>query len=287
MLIMQILKILLLIILFNPLAAYAQIPMTELKEIPWEQVEITESDSLMTALFKLHPDLTSENKHDELMEIQRSQSHIVNLNNDQYPDLIVYRTELYNENMIGIYLNTGNDLKQLIRRPGRITLFKKHSPLSPLRISMKSYNYSVPPYLAEYTELTYLPSQDTLIAHTTDFYDKTEFPGQHTLNIPFEITQPKYRLRKTPEIDNGKLKAPYKAGNIIQEVTKGDIGIALAEKTDKTGRVWWFVMMKNNITKNPDNYFFINTDETDRINNPCFGWLSSRYVKKLRSVPDD
>lgn len=257
----------------------AQIPMKELDEIPWEKIEITQSDSLLNNLFQMNPDL--RNKNNDLMDLQRDYSHIVNLNNDQYPDLIVYWTALLNENMLEIYLNTGNELKRLIRRPGRITFFEKHSPLSPLRINLKTYQYSSPPFLAEYTELTFIPEQDDIIIENIDFYDNTRFPDQLSINIPFVVAQSKYRLRRTPIIDNGQLKAPNEAGNIIQELTTGDLGIALAEETDETGRVWWFVMMQNNIAKSADNYFFINTDEPDRIKNPVFGWISSRYEKKL------
>lgn len=254
--------------------------MNELESIPWKQIEITQSDSLLSELFGLNSHLRDNNE--EFLEMQKGHSHIVNLNNDKYPDLIVYWTSYFNENMLEIYLNIGGkELKQLIRRPGRITLFEKHSPLSPLRINLKTYQYSSPPFLAEYTELTFLPEEGNLRSSIIDFYDGTLFPNQLTRSIPIKVTQPKYRLRRTPEIDNGKMEAPDDAGNIIQELTVGDVGIALAEKTDDTGRIWWFVLMNNNIVKNANDYFFINTDEQDKIQNPCFGWISSRYVKIL------
>ena len=273
------LVILLILLNITCLDAKSQIFLNELEDIPWEKIEINKSDSLLNQLYKLNPSLT--NKNDHLLELQRGYSHIVNLNNDSYPDLIIYWTALYNENMLEIYLNTGQELKKLIEVSGRITYFEKHSPISPLRIKLKDYRYSIDPFLVEYKELTFTPDNNEISTQTIDFYDVTKFPESLTMNIPFEVTQSKYRLRKTPEIDNGNMQAPHDAGNLIQEFTAGDIGIAMAEETDETGRVWWFVMMKNNINKSEGEYFFINTDETDRINNPIFGWISSRYVKRL------
>jgi len=100
-------------------------------------------------------------------------------------------------------------------------------------------------------------------------------------------------LRKTPEINNridSSLVAEGLYGNIILEMAHGDEGVALAEYEDSTGRIWWFVSMKNNIPKPLTDYFYLdakgekysrqNGYETT-LDKPIFGWLSSRYVELI------
>ena len=71
----------------------------------------------------------------------------------------------------------------------------------------------------------------------------------------------------------------------------GDEGVALAEFEDSTGRIWWFVRMKNNISKPLSDYFYLNAEgekilaakmgTKTTLDRPIFGWLSSRYVEVI------
>ncbi|HYW10331.1 MAG TPA: hypothetical protein VE871_00175, partial [Longimicrobium sp.] len=62
----------------------------------------------------------------------------------------------------------------------------------------------------------------------------------------FTVNNDRYLLRATPGIDppakDGEDWYPWEGhGNALAEYGRGARGIALAERTDATGRVWWFV----------------------------------------------
>lgn len=261
--------ILLFLLFLNPIQTFSQVFIEEIK-VEWESLEISHSDSIKNKLLGMHPDLIKANK--DISEIQKGFTHVVNLNNDSLPDVIIYWTDFYNENLLEIYTNKGDSLSLRLREHGQITRIEKGLPTSPLQISMNEVKYSSQPFLAEYKEITFFADPDEIKVTKVDYYEDTEFPDDLKFHTLFEVSQPKYRLRKSPKIDNK---------NVIQELTQGDRGIALAEKEDETGRTWWFVKVFNNIDKSSSDFYYINLEEPNRISNQCFGWISSRFVKKI------
>lgn len=247
------------------------------KDINWSVIELPNSDSLVSSLIKMRADL---NKGPQgYLDMQKSHSHAINLNNDLSPDLIIYWTDYLNENLLQIFINTGDSLSKIFEKSGQITFFEKKLPTSPLLINLNTIKYSSPPELAEYTTLAISPMGKIQSLESIDYYQGTKFPQGYNLNIPFEVQNDKYRLRMSPEIINGKDNPPLESGNVIQELAEGDRGIALSSHTDETGRVWWFAVILNNVEKSTEEYLFVNTEEPKRINNLCFGWISSTYLK--------
>ena len=105
-----------------------------------------------------------------------------------------------------------------------------------------------------------------------------EFPKNLTLNVKFKVVNDKYTLRATPEIKNEfPISDYYEKGNLICELTKGDIGYAIASKTDETGRIWWFCIVESNIEKD-DTFYHIRKNHS---NEKWFGWISSRFVETI------
>lgn len=95
----------------------------------------------------------------------------------------------------------------------------------------------------------------------------TEFPSKLSSPIKFKVLNDPYTLRDTPEILDD---------NILTKFTTGDLGFALAERTDNTGRVWWFVFMLNNQTNDRTFYDYAYDDNYYSV-----GWMSSRFVELL------
>lgn len=62
-------------------------------------------------------------------------------------------------------------------------------------------------------------------------------------------------------------------GNIVQTYTKGSKGYAISERVDSSGRVWWFVVMLNNLNLNGS----FSEGSNNSITNYSIGWMSSRY----------
>jgi hypothetical protein len=89
----------------------------------------------------------------------------------------------------------------------------------------------------------------------------------------FTVAQDRYTLRYSPEI--GAEEGVWEGhGNASAEYGRGARGVALAEATDATGRVWWYVLMDGRtppLDASPEGW----PEEApqDRL-----GWMSSRFV---------
>ena len=99
--------------------------------------------------------------------------------------------------------------------------------------------------------------------------------------VKFEVLNDKYNIRFSPVIDD-TTKVGYcgelKYGNSLGRIKSGSIGYALAEKTDSTGRVWWFVALHPNSKIYESIYY----DDDIRPNSYKLGWISSRFVKEIK-----
>lgn len=106
-------------------------------------------------------------------------------------------------------------------------------------------------------------------------------PEKKIKPVRFKVAYDKYRLRRSPEIIDeldeymSGLTNETVYGNIIAEFAKGSSGEALAEYKDKTGRVWWFVLMDKD-AKTTINHFY------DDEGGYKTGWMSSRYVEVIK-----
>lgn len=92
--------------------------------------------------------------------------------------------------------------------------------------------------------------------------------------IEFEVDNEDYKLRLSPLIDDTtNCQWLDLAGNTIATLRTGTQGIALASKTDETGRTWWYVAIEQN-----ENVKTSILPTTDYPSTKIIGWLSSRYV---------
>jgi hypothetical protein len=88
-------------------------------------------------------------------------------------------------------------------------------------------------------------------------------------------------LRVQPEINNSYNNLPEDEiidGNTAAIFPIDSRGFAIAEETDDTGRVWWFVIMENNESLIKSNLYPGNNKV---MGYRTLGWMSSRYVRKL------
>lgn len=104
---------------------------------------------------------------------------------------------------------------------------------------------------------------------------KNYFPAP----IQFNVDNEGYKLRLSPIIDKTtKYEELNTKGNAIATLKKGTIGKALASKVDKTGRVWWYVSIP--FDNNVQNCIL---SPPDKFKTYIIGWLSSRYVTKIKN----
>lgn len=115
-----------------------------------------------------------------------------------------------------------------------------------------------------------------------DYVAELVFPEEY-LNkmVEFKTKQDIYKLRFSPEIDDTtEIARPYDDafGNTIHTYSKNAMGLAIAEKKDKTGRVWWFVKMDN--SSDPKMEYSKSFGDNNEQFTYSLGWMSSRYLIK-------
>ncbi len=122
-------------------------------------------------------------------------------------------------------------------------------------------------------------SIDYWIIKYIKYHNETTRPKEYFDNpIEFEVVNTPYTLRITPSIDTVNWFYPDdkddSKGNVLLEYSKGDKGIAFAEKSDSSGRIWWYVIMdsKNINERKIKNRYEFKPDMK--------GWMSSRYLSK-------
>ncbi|MCB9225063.1 MAG: hypothetical protein R2780_05500 [Crocinitomicaceae bacterium] len=98
--------------------------------------------------------------------------------------------------------------------------------------------------------------------------------------ICFVIDKDIYYLRSSPEIDTTELVIYdnyRRSDNIIAQYEKDAHGIAYAQTTDHTGRIWWFVEMDPDYYPVETEFYDYETEETYLL-----GWMSSRYLTVIK-----
>jgi hypothetical protein len=108
----------------------------------------------------------------------------------------------------------------------------------------------------------------------------TKFPDIYfNKKLLFRVTSDIYNLRLNPTIDSvTNYVGLHIRGNVVAEYSKGAEGYAIAQTKDKTGRIWWFVIMLNN--NKPTQSIFDGGDNDD-YKFYSLGWMSSKYLEKL------
>ena len=100
----------------------------------------------------------------------------------------------------------------------------------------------------------------------------------------FTVANDGYLLRGSPRVQDakaGEFPEWYEweeRGNVMAEYGRGARGTAMAERTDSTGRVWWFVRM-DGATPPRAAQIDAPVDHADRVL-PIdrLGWMSSRFL---------
>ena len=213
--------------------------------------------------------------NEDFYEEDLEKFHLIDIDSDNDLDLVFCGWSGAESKFTEIYLNIDNKLHQKYSRFGEIKSIKK--------IDDNSYSFSF--FLDgccgdyEYRQITEQLNftNNKIDSNLIDLkigHEETPIPTKMFKDkIDFTVTKEKYYLRVTPEIDTINYFYPGDAPptNIYQKYTTGDKGIALGEKKDKTGRVWWYVLMNEN-SKNKD----YDSDFLPKY----YGWMSSRYLDK-------
>lgn len=206
--------------------------------------------------------------------------HPTYLNSDTLIDFIYSGPSGGEPTLVTFFINENGKLIEKYKTYGGLEIKRKNLPSSTLIFSNYNVGCCDEP-LNEYREITVISGSNGIQFIESEkvyYYEDMEFPDKITLNNWFKVKNEKYTLRATPEINNENHFSYYfENGNVICELTNGDIGYAIASKTDETGRVWWFCIVENNIAKG-DAFYHIRKEYS---NEKWFGWISSKYVEPI------
>jgi len=161
---------------------------------------------------------------------------------------------------------------------GKVVEISRSFPVEPVSFKIIDYpcceenTFNVESYVPFVNEKVI----DYKLSNKLAYVRKTKFPNKsNSYRKLFKVKNEKYLLRSSPTIDNESNEG---IGNVVAEYTTGATGYALAEASEETGRVWWFVVMINDVK--PKNSQF---SKGNNNNFPSFylGWMSSRFLEEL------
>ena len=270
-------------------------PLTE--EFDWTSIE-KQNLEFKRMFIKNHPEEFEYYKlNDEytpsLSDLE-NHLHIIDFNGDGLDDIIFHGESGGEPIEISIFINTGDSFVKIFTEEQQIHKIvfengKVHklyiqddgcccADIGINKIFTVDYSSKLPK-INLITEMQYIKWRFN--THSDNNDNNAEYPSHYfDKPIKFEILNDKYNIRFSPFIDGSTEFAhcgQFWDGNSVGKIKFGSIGYALAEKTDSTGRIWWFVAMDPNSVIYESIYY----DDKISPNSYKLGWISSRFVKKI------
>ena len=230
-----------------------------LEPYPLDKLDLEETDSIKRPIVERLRGFMHFDRLVDEYEFFRTSFNLMDLNNNGRLD-IFYSGYLggASDSYSYIFLNTGNGLEQVFS--GEMGLFISAVNRDGIFVGLI---YCYEGQAADCPQMSYLnllmfSGTDEETENVINYPNDTKVPlDLFSTPIDFTIKNEKYFLRSTPVIDNSTGSCEL-TGNIRYEYKKGHKGKSFASETDETGRVWWYVIMDNNIA----------------------GWMSSKYLEK-------
>jgi hypothetical protein len=206
--------------------------------------------------------------------------HFIDLDDDGDLDLLFDGWSGGEPMCIRIFNNKNGEYNEVFTAYQKITdLTFEDNKLSKLSVYDPGCCASYIEFDEDYEFMLHKDTFQYTLVNRTAFLFPTEKPVEFLPDvIDFEVQNEPYYLRLTPNIDTAAqvFAEDLQSGNIIATFRKGTKGKAYAEKSDNTGRVWWFVEI--DAADKPIHSFFYDIDEKPtRLK----GWMSSNYLKKV------
>ena len=222
--------------------------------------------------------------------------HFVDFSGDGVAD-VIYDGAWYVRNENGFGAMEGNHLKlyqviggravEVMDHHGSVQRIWKGAPGQPASFRTVHYGCcSDPAWSIEYF-------RPVRTGDTVRFERRHGVQGRAEMDIPtrfmatprrFTVANDGYLLRGSPRVQDskaGEYPEWYEwddRGNVMAEYGRGARGIALAERADSTGRVWWFVRMEGG-TPPRDAQTSAPHDPAGReMPVDRLGWMSSRFL---------
>jgi predicted nuclease of restriction endonuclease-like (RecB) superfamily len=253
------------------------------KDFSWEKIE-KKNDLLIEKFISELPndyELYSENDTATYYTISQLKNllHIIDFNNDGKDDVIFDGNLGGESNSIVIYENNGTHFIQVFDVSQEIwSLHFKNNKLKEIVIHDRGCCAEIVCRIKKYYIVYEKEEIIFLLTESQQYIRPIVFPSTYWSEIKkITILNDNYSLRFEPIIDDTsetyKLNEIEK-GNCIGKIPKGSRAIALSEKTDNEGRVWYFVALLPEVELIETLYYDMNSDPRSYK----YGWVSSRFV---------
>lgn len=276
-------RITLLLLLFGSHWTFTQNSLNTFERTDFSSWEVNINDSLRLKYIELFRNSTLYKTNIDLYESKYLEGNICFLDFDKDGLIdIVYEGYLNGgeSEYIVAFHHSNNGLEKILEIAGYPVEVSDPKISESLHFKIKNYGCceDVISVIESYT-FAYIDLQPAFILKSKySFMDLEQctFPENYFEKpIQFETINSRYTLRFSPEINDSTAYTSYIVGNGSAIYPQGSIGVALAEKIDESGRIWWFVYMKNNLKPIENNlHHGANNDQSYF----SYGWLSSRYV---------
>lgn len=209
--------------------------------------------------------------------------HFIDFDADGLTDILYNGSGGGESRVVAFFRNMGDQYSKVYEVMGKLVYVNDFKPYEPFSFAVNHYGCCASINdVFEFYSPTNIGNKFTYqltnkIAHISGM----EFPkGEFVSPIAFKTINPEYTLRIQPIIDNGEPYHPdyVMPGNVMAVYPPGSLGTAIATRTDDTGRVWYFAIMKNNIDPIKEILF---TGYNNEASYYTMGWISSRYVEKI------
>lgn len=254
------------------------------KSVEWKDLEKKyELKYRISEINKIKDDLLNYFNENEDLDQNLSDFHFLDYDFNGIIDIIYsgyggidsMRTLIFELGKDGYYHSTFNKIGELIN----IVKYSVYTPVSLVLRDVECCGGNQIVYEVYHLSREKSQSKYVLSAKYSSFR-QTDIPKDiFDKPILFKVVNEKYYLRLNPFLNKSQEynEDLHIDGNIVQSYTYGSNGYAIAKKIDLTGRVWWFVIMLNNLNKKGA----ISEGSNNDVHNYSIGWMSSRYLKKL------
>lgn len=242
-------------------------------EFKWEKWEYKSSDS---SKIKVIDDLKNDLKDNSMIKDINSSDenfHIIDINSDGQEDVVYYGFAGSEKNSIILFVYENGMYVEKINTYGEIIEISQKLDYLPMNFKVLN-SPCCEDVVYSFEEYNYFIENDKIFYKNSvkiKFLRDTVFPvlSDNDRYISFETTSEKYNLRNSPKIINGD------KNNIVSVYPKGSLGTTIYIKEDKEneGRVWWFVIMRNNKDVLNTNLYDENNDSYYSI-----GWMSNKKL---------
>lgn len=201
--------------------------------------------------------------------------HFLDFSGDGSEDIIYYGPS-GSEPFVTVFLqNSEGTYHESLAVYGSITELWRPFPFSPYQVKIVEAGCCDNPFTcySNYIPKAQESKLNYVLQNRVCYSDDLLFPKSTSISKLFKTTNPTYTLRASPYIPSEKGED---VDNIVATYPQGSEGLAISESVDSTGRVWWFVVMKNNLGFESSEIY-----EEDKTSFYQCGWMSSRYLDEL------